>query len=75
MEEQLGRTWLDSLEIEDIIRLRPLVLLEVTGLFESHNIPFNKRKARKRSRIKNGIYFNIPCQISKPMSRHIFDFS
>ncbi|KAI5756237.1 hypothetical protein M8J77_023273 [Diaphorina citri] len=56
-EVNVGRTWVDSLGEEDLSKLRPLLFLELTALFDSCNLRFHKRKPHKRKRREDGSIF------------------
>lgn len=56
-EVNMGRTWVDSLGEADLSKLRPLLFLELTALFDSCNIRFQKRKPHKRKRREDGSIF------------------
>lgn len=49
-DENTGRTWPDSLSDEDLAKLRPLLFLELSAMFDSAGIPFHKGKPHKRKR-------------------------
>lgn len=57
MDENTGRTWPDSLSDEDLAKLRPLLFLELSAMFDSAGIPFHKGKPHKRKRREGN--FNI----------------
>jgi len=50
VDENTGRTWPDSLSDEDLAKLRPLLFLELSSMFDSAGIPFHKGKPHKRKR-------------------------
>uniref|UniRef100_A0A8D8QRU7 Rho GTPase-activating protein 18 n=2 Tax=Cacopsylla melanoneura TaxID=428564 RepID=A0A8D8QRU7_9HEMI len=56
-EVNVGRTWVDSLGDEDQSKLRPLLFLELTALFDSCHLRFHKRKPYKRKRREDGSIF------------------
>ncbi|XP_067009183.2 rho GTPase-activating protein conundrum [Anabrus simplex] len=58
-ENAVGRTWVEYLGEEDLSRLRPLLLMDVTALFDTHNIAFHKRKPPKRKRKEEGNVFGV----------------
>jgi hypothetical protein len=64
VDENTGRTWPDSLSDEDLAKLRPLLFLELSAMFDSAGIPFHKGKPHKRKR-REGSYFNIECKLIK----------
>lgn len=55
----VGRTWVEFLGEEDVFRLRPLLLIEATALFDTHNVIFHKRKSPKRKRKEEGNVFGV----------------
>ncbi|XP_049773389.1 rho GTPase-activating protein conundrum [Schistocerca cancellata] len=54
-----GRTWIEFLGEDDMLRLRPLLLLEVTALLDAYNITFTKRKTPKKKRKEEGNVFGV----------------
>lgn len=50
VDENTGRTWPDWLGDEDLAKLRPLLFLELSAMFDSAGIPFHKGKPHKRKR-------------------------
>ncbi|GLH10064.1 Uncharacterized protein GBIM_15053, partial [Gryllus bimaculatus] len=70
LKSSVGRTWVEFLGDEDLFRLRPLLLLEVTALFDSYNITFNKRKTPKHKR-KDGNVFGVPLAMLLAKDRQI----
>lgn len=66
----VGRTWVEFLGDEDLVRLKPLFLLEVTALFDGYNISFNKRKTPKHKR-KDGNVFGVPLATLVAKDRQI----
>lgn len=53
-----GRTWMGFLSEVDQQKLNPLLLLEVTALFDSCGLSFSKRKPSKRKR-KEGTIIKV----------------
>jgi len=58
VDENTGRTWPDSLSDEDLAKLRPLLFLELSSMFDSAGIPFHKGKPHKRKR-REGTIFGV----------------
>ncbi|KAL1464811.1 hypothetical protein WDU94_004424 [Cyamophila willieti] len=56
-EVNVGRTWVDSLGDEDQSKLRPLLFLELTALFDSCHLRCHKRKPHKRKRREDSSIF------------------
>ncbi|KAE8750073.1 hypothetical protein FOCC_FOCC003197 [Frankliniella occidentalis] len=54
-----GRTWMEFLSEADHQKLHPLLLLEVTALFDSCGLSFRKRKPSKRKRKEEGNIFGV----------------
>ncbi|KAJ1532261.1 hypothetical protein ONE63_000877 [Megalurothrips usitatus] len=54
-----GRTWMEFLSEADHQKLYPLLLLEVTALFDSCGLSFRKRKPSKRKRKEEGNIFGV----------------
>ena len=54
-----GRTWMEFLSETDQQKLYPLLLLEVTALFDSCGLSFSKRKPSKRKRKEEGNVFGV----------------
>lgn len=46
----MGRTWVEWLGEEDLVKLQPLAFLELTVLLDQSGIRFPKRKPHKRKR-------------------------
>ncbi|XP_018915682.2 rho GTPase-activating protein conundrum isoform X1 [Bemisia tabaci] len=61
-EMLVGRTWVDSLGEDDLVKLRPLIFLELTALLDSSGIRFHKRKPHKRKRKEDGLIFGVSLQ-------------
>lgn len=59
VDENTGRTWPDSLSDEDLAKLRPLLFLELSSMFDSAGIPFHKGKPHKRKRREEGTIFGV----------------
>ncbi|XP_046674499.1 rho GTPase-activating protein conundrum-like isoform X3 [Homalodisca vitripennis] len=53
-EEVIGRTWVEWLGEEDLVKLQPLAFLELTVLLDQSGIRFPKRKPYKRKRKEDG---------------------
>lgn len=49
-EETVGKTWVDWLAEEDLVKLRPLLFVELTVMMDSNGVRFNRRKPHKRKR-------------------------
>ena len=48
MPELEGTTCIGDLSDEDMNKIRSLALIEVTALFDAHNIPMKRRKQSKQ---------------------------
>ncbi|XP_050423540.1 rho GTPase-activating protein conundrum-like [Adelges cooleyi] len=59
VDENTGRTWPESLSDEDLAKLRPLLFLELSAMFDSAGIPFHKGKPHKRKRREEGTIFGV----------------
>lgn len=49
-ENILGSTWVDTLSEEDLVKLRPLLFVELSAVFDKAANPFPKIKPHKRKR-------------------------
>lgn len=49
-ENILGSTWVDTLSEEDLVKLRPLLFVELSAIFDKAANPFPKIKPHKRKR-------------------------
>lgn len=46
--DELGVTRIEDLSAQDMEKVRSLALIELTALFDSNNLVFNRRKPTKR---------------------------
>ncbi|XP_054265939.1 rho GTPase-activating protein conundrum-like isoform X1 [Macrosteles quadrilineatus] len=53
-EDLQGRTWVEWLGEEDLVKLQPLAFLELTVMLDQSGIRFPKRKPHKRKRKEDG---------------------
>ncbi|CAH1797242.1 unnamed protein product [Owenia fusiformis] len=58
VQEPLGRTSINDLSPQDQSSLKTLSLIELTALFDVHNITYSKRKAKRK--FKEGGLFGVP---------------
>ncbi|XKL62665.1 hypothetical protein PGB90_002498 [Kerria lacca] len=61
-ESILGCTWVDTLSDEDLVKLRPLLFVELSTIFDKGANPFPKIKPHKRKRKQEGNIFG--CSLS-----------
>lgn len=61
-ERILGCTWVDTLAEEDLVKLRPLLFVELSAIFDKAASPFPKIKPHKRKRKQEGNIFG--CSLS-----------
>lgn len=60
VKETLGITRIDDLGKNDVVKLHSLALIELTALFDIHNISYSRRKPKRRVK-ENGV-FGVPLQ-------------
>lgn len=60
VQDKLGVTQMNDLGTSDMCQIRSLALLELTSLFDNHNITYRHRKAKKR--VKEHGLFGVPLQ-------------
>lgn len=56
-EETIGKTWVDWLAEEDLVKLRPLLFVELTVMMDNNGVRFNKQKPHKRKRKEDSCLF------------------
>lgn len=62
LEENLGCTYVDWLSEEDIVKLRPLLFVELTAMLDSCGVQFHKRKPHKRKRKEESSLFGVSLE-------------
>ncbi|XP_033726836.1 rho GTPase-activating protein 18-like [Pecten maximus] len=60
VQDKLGVTQMSDLSTSDMSQIRSLALLELTSMFDNHNITYRHRKAKKR--VKDHGLFGVPLQ-------------
>ncbi|XP_075229593.1 rho GTPase-activating protein conundrum [Lycorma delicatula] len=60
--ENLGCTYVDWLSEEDIVKLRPLLFVELTAMMDSCGVQFHKRKPHKRKRKEESSLFGVSLE-------------
>ncbi|OWF47308.1 rho GTPase-activating protein 18-like [Mizuhopecten yessoensis] len=60
VHDKLGVTQMSDLSASDMSQIRSLALLELTSMFDNHNITYRHRKAKKR--VKDHGLFGVPLQ-------------
>ncbi len=58
-ENILGCTWVDTLSEEDLSKLRPLLFVELSAIFDKAAYPFPKIKPHKRKRKQGKNFYNM----------------
>lgn len=53
-ESIVGCTWVDTLSEDDLVKLRPLLFVELSAIFDKAANPFPKIKPFKRKRKQGG---------------------
>ncbi|XP_031548850.1 rho GTPase-activating protein 18-like isoform X1 [Actinia tenebrosa] len=61
MKDELGVTQISDFSKQDMEKVRSLALIELTALFDSHSLPFHRRKPIKKKVKETGI-FGVPLQ-------------
>ena len=51
-KEELGKTKIGDLSEEDMTKVRSLALIELTALFDAHEIPMNRKKSPSKLKLK-----------------------
>ncbi|KAK7603502.1 hypothetical protein V9T40_003501 [Parthenolecanium corni] len=68
-ENILGSTWVDTLSEEDLVKLRPLLFVELSAVFDKAANPFPKIKPHKRKRKQEGNIFG--CSLSSLVEKDV----
>lgn len=68
----MGRTWVEWLGEEDLVKLQPLAFLELTVLLDQSGIRFPKRKPHKRKRKEGQLVERTYLGVKKVLNTVVF---
>ncbi|RZF43448.1 hypothetical protein LSTR_LSTR001709 [Laodelphax striatellus] len=70
-EDILGHTYIDWLSDEDVVKLRPLLFVELTAMMDSCGVHFHKRKPHKRKRKEDRNLFGVSLETLIENDQHL----